>query len=156
MDGAFLNESGDDDDPMSGPQVHWEAVPSQWGEPAPNPRALAEKSPNFPRLRWMDLLQRQRILLSNPAWGGAQYEGWWRDADIRPERLDDIARALQPRPRPQALPDPKSDDPLPPESAPEKRILTISDRDHRVLKQLQNDLQSREPRRVADDSRHPP
>ncbi|MBK8190935.1 MAG: hypothetical protein IPK79_10855 [Vampirovibrionales bacterium] len=133
-----------------------ELLCAQWGEPAPNPRAVRERTPNFPRLRWIDLLRRQRILLSNPEWGGVNYEGWWRDPDISPERLDDVARALQPPPGWRIVP-PQSEGDLPrPERAPIQPVTGPSARDRRVIETFRLAQEQPEPKRYADDSRHPP
>ncbi|MBK8189744.1 MAG: hypothetical protein IPK79_04775 [Vampirovibrionales bacterium] len=144
---------------------------ASWGEPTPNPRAERGKSPHFPRQRLLELLQRQRILLSNPAWGRPNYTGWWQDPAIAPERLDDIARALQPRPTPTLLsaltraagpppPDTPSPDLAPAENPGIRRLSGVSDRDRRLLSQLKREVnpsESRpEPRRFGDDARHPP
>ncbi|MBK8190043.1 MAG: hypothetical protein IPK79_06290 [Vampirovibrionales bacterium] len=137
---------------------------AQWGDPPPNPRASRGKSPHFPRLRLIELLQRQRILLSNPAWGMPNYAGWWDDPAIAPERLDDIARALQPRSKPTLLPalmraagpEPPSDSSDQPEKPLTERLFSISDRDRRLLRQLKPELGNPTPRRQAEDARHPP
>ncbi|MBK8191024.1 MAG: hypothetical protein IPK79_11305 [Vampirovibrionales bacterium] len=137
-----------------------------------NPRARRERCPSFPRLRLIELLRRQRILLSNPAWGRPNYPGWWRDADIAPERLDDIARALQPRPTPtlltsltrcaqgasQPLAEPTlaTGESSAPPLLPGKAAGGISERDRRLCQQLRLDFEINAPQRKTQDARHPP
>ncbi|MBK8190303.1 MAG: hypothetical protein IPK79_07600 [Vampirovibrionales bacterium] len=123
----------------------------------PHPRRRStDPAPPFPRLRWIDLLKRQRILLTNDAWGDVNYDGWWEDADIAPERLDDIARALfQPQPL-RALP-PALAPSLSPPSRPGAQPLSASgSREPGLSERSRPGEPLHPPLRRVEDGRHPP